>query len=201
MKSFPVFFSSTSLTWMPSKKPSFSQIREKHLSLKKGQTKANAFCCDRCCVFLATIWSLQKAHQKLRVYIYIVCIPAPSKGCQLNPNGWWIDTRFFRNHFLGTHGLSSNFRVFVGRFFCVASFCFFCFTGLFELPPQKIEPKIVLNAEFNEPKQKKQNVFGIHLVEKNPRVSEHDTGGSFFGVFSWSLREPPIKRNDLVWPL
>ena len=29
-----------------------------------------------------------------------VTLPAPSKGCQLNPKGWWIDTR--RNGTIGT---------------------------------------------------------------------------------------------------
>ena len=32
-----------------------------------------------------------KFHRKFR-YACLLCVPAPSKGCQLNAKGWWIET-------------------------------------------------------------------------------------------------------------
>ena len=46
--------------------------------------------------FGSQLQTLSYPHHAFKVYTVVVTITAPSKGCQLNPKGWRIDT--FRNH-------------------------------------------------------------------------------------------------------
>ena len=69
----------------------FSQKKHTSFAISEKKLSPRLFITDPKAYAKETPFIDLLLNSHMYIYVYID-IPAPSKGCQINPKGWWIDT-------------------------------------------------------------------------------------------------------------